>query len=89
MELDLGKAFINIRRVFGYEAHFMSFAAIVASINGTEGSNYHICNTVIAIIKMPGNRLGSIIANNCTPSLVPVVLKQAREKTWVLYETGT
>jgi hypothetical protein len=46
MELDIRKAFINARRVnsakFGYEAHFMSFAAIVASRNGTEGSNYHI-----------------------------------------------
>ena len=80
MELYLGKAFVNTRGVFGYEVHFMSFAAIVASRNGTEGSNYHICNTVIAIIKMSGNRLVSIIANNCTPSLVPVVLKQAREK---------
>jgi hypothetical protein len=38
------KAFINTRGVnsakSGYEAHFMSFAAIVASRNGTEGSNY-------------------------------------------------
>jgi hypothetical protein len=43
MALNIGKAFINTRRVnsakFGYEAHFMSFAAIVASRNGTEGSN--------------------------------------------------
>jgi hypothetical protein len=72
-ELNTGKAFINTRRVnsakFEYEAHFMSFAAIVASRNGTEGSNYHIRNTVIAIIKMSGNRLVSIIANNCTPML--------------------
>jgi hypothetical protein len=46
MELNIGKAFINTGRVnsakFGYEAHFMSFAAIVASRNGTESSNYHI-----------------------------------------------
>jgi hypothetical protein len=39
-ELNIGKAFINTRRVnsakFGYEAHFMSFAAIVASRNGTD-----------------------------------------------------
>ena len=43
MALNIRKAFINARRVnsakFGYEAHFMSFAAIVASRNGTEGSN--------------------------------------------------
>jgi hypothetical protein len=46
MALNIRKAFINTRRVnsamFGYEAHFMSFATIVASRNGTEGSNYHI-----------------------------------------------
>jgi hypothetical protein len=46
MALNMGKAFINTGRVnsakFGYEAHSMSFAAIVASRNGTEGSNYHI-----------------------------------------------
>jgi hypothetical protein len=43
MALNIRKAFINARRVnsakFGYEAHFMSFAAIVASRNGTDGSN--------------------------------------------------
>ena len=27
---------------FGNEAHFMSFAAIIATRNGTEGSNFHI-----------------------------------------------
>jgi hypothetical protein len=27
---------------FGNEAHFMSFAASVATRNGTEGSNFHI-----------------------------------------------
>jgi hypothetical protein len=45
-ELNTGKAFINTRRKnsakFGYEAHFMSFAAIVASRNGTECSKYYI-----------------------------------------------
>jgi hypothetical protein len=44
--LNIGKAFVNTRRMnsakFGCEAHFMSFAAIIASRNGTEGSNYHI-----------------------------------------------
>jgi hypothetical protein len=75
MELDIGNTFINTRGVnsakFGYEAHFMSFASIVASRNGTEGLNYHIRNTVIviAIIKTSGNRLVSIIANNCMPML--------------------
>ena len=46
MALNVGKAFINTRRVnsakFGYEVHFMSFVANIASRNGTEGSNYHI-----------------------------------------------
>jgi hypothetical protein len=43
MELNIGKAFINTRKVnsarFGYEAHFMSFAAIVNCFqkSGTEG----------------------------------------------------
>jgi hypothetical protein len=40
------KTFINTIGVdsakFGNERHFMSFAAIVASRNGTEGSNFHI-----------------------------------------------
>jgi hypothetical protein len=40
MALNIGKAFINARRVnsakLGCEAHFMSFATIVASRNGTE-----------------------------------------------------
>ena len=43
MALNIRKAFINANRVdsakFGYEAHFMSFAAIVASRNRTEDSN--------------------------------------------------
>jgi hypothetical protein len=45
MELNMEKG-IHTRGMncakFGYEAHFMSFATIVASRNGTEGSNYHI-----------------------------------------------
>jgi hypothetical protein len=58
----------------------MSFATIVASRNGTEGSNYHIWNTVIAIIKMAGNRLVSIIANSlrCRP--------QQKHVSWGVYE---
>ena len=47
----------------------MSFAAIVASRNGIEGSNFNIRNTVIASTKMSDNRLISIIANDCTPML--------------------
>jgi hypothetical protein len=46
-ELNIGKMFI-IRTIgvdsakFGNEAHFMSFAGIIAFGNGTEGSNLHI-----------------------------------------------
>ena len=72
-ELNIGKTFINAIGVdsakFENEAHFMSFATTIASRNGTEDSNFHIRNTVIATIKMSGNRLVSIIANDCTPML--------------------
>ena len=44
--LNVTKTFINAKRVdsakFGNEMHFMSFAAIIATRNGTEGSNFHI-----------------------------------------------
>ena len=46
IELNLRKTFINATGVdsakFGNEAHFMSFAVVVASRNGTEGPNFHI-----------------------------------------------
>ena len=42
----LTKTFINAKRVdsakFGNEMHFMSFAAIIATKNGTEGSNFYV-----------------------------------------------
>ena len=48
--------FINAQRVdsakFGNEAHFMSFAAIIATRNGAEGSNFHIRNTMTAIVEV-------------------------------------
>ena len=47
---------------FGNEAHFMSFAAIIATRNGTEGSNFHIRNTMTAIVEVSGNRLVCIVA---------------------------
>ena len=47
---------------FGNEAHFMSFAAIIATKNGTEGSNFHIRNTMTAIVEVSGNRLVCIVA---------------------------
>ena len=44
--LNVTKTFINAKRVdcakFGNEAHFMSFAAIIATRNGTEGSSFRI-----------------------------------------------
>jgi hypothetical protein len=46
LELNIGKMFVNAIGVdsarFGNEAHFMSFAASVATRNGTEGSNFYI-----------------------------------------------
>ena len=52
--LNVTKTFINTKRVnsakFGNEAHFMSFAAIIATRNGTEGPNFHIRNTMTAIV---------------------------------------
>ena len=52
------KAFINAKKVngakFGNEAHFVSFAAIIATRNGTEGSNFHIRNTVIVKVSAKG-----------------------------------
>ena len=44
--LDEGKTLVNTKGVygskFGNETHFLSFAAIVATRNGTEGSNFHV-----------------------------------------------
>ena len=40
----------------------MSFGAIIATRNGTEGSNFHICNTMTAIVEVSGNRLVCIVA---------------------------
>ena len=40
----------------------MSFAAIIATRNGTEGSNFHIRNTMTAIVEVSGNRLVCIVA---------------------------
>ena len=47
---------------FGNEAHFMSFAAIIATRNGTEGLNFHIRNTMTAIVEVSGNRLVCVVA---------------------------
>ena len=63
--LKVTKTFINAKRVdstkFGNEAHFMSFAAIIATRNGTEGSNFHIRNTMTAI---DDPETSSIFSNN-------------------------
>ena len=54
---------------FGNETHFLSFAAIVATRNGTEASNFHVRNAMTARIKMSGNGLVSIVGRNCTTML--------------------
>ena len=46
----------------------MSFATISSPRNGTEASNFHIRNTMTAIITVPGNRLVCIIACDSTTS---------------------
>ncbi len=44
--LNEGKTLVNTKGVygskFGNDTHFLSFAAIVATRNGTEGSNFHV-----------------------------------------------
>ena len=44
--LNEGKTLVNTKGVygskFGNETHFLSFAAIVATRNGTEDSNFHV-----------------------------------------------
>ena len=44
--LNKGKTLVNTKGVygskFGNETHLLSFAAIVATRNGTEGSNFHV-----------------------------------------------
>ena len=40
----------------------MSFAAIIATRIGTEGSNFHIRNTMTAIVEVSSNRLLCIVA---------------------------
>ncbi len=43
---DEGKTLVNTKGVygskFGNDTHFLSFVAIVATRNGTEGSNFHV-----------------------------------------------
>lgn len=45
-------------------SHFLSFAAIIGTRDGTEGTNSHIRDTMIARCKMSGNRLGVIVIVN-------------------------
>ncbi len=44
--LNKGKTLVNTKGVngskFGNETHFLSFAAIIATRNKTEGSNFHV-----------------------------------------------
>ena len=73
VSLNEGKTLVNTMgeygSKFGNETHFLSFAAIVATRNGTEGSNFHVRNAMTARIKMSGNRLVSIVGSNCTTML--------------------
>ena len=49
----------------------MSFAAIVATRNGIEGSDFHIRNTMTAIVEVSGKRLVCIVACNNTTLAKP------------------
>ena len=64
---------MSIKRVnsakFGNGAHFMSFAAIIATRNGTESSNFHIRNTMTVIVKVSAKRLVCIVACDSTTML--------------------
>ncbi len=44
--LNERKTLVNTKEVygskFGNETHFLSFATIIATRNGTEGSNFHV-----------------------------------------------
>jgi hypothetical protein len=74
-ELNTGKTFTTITGMnsarFGNEAHFISFAAIIASSNWTEVSNFHVWKTMIATIKISSDRSASIVGNDpdCTAIL--------------------
>ena len=71
--LNEGKTLVNTKGVygskFGSETHFLFFSAIVATKNGTEGSNFHVQNAMTTRIEMSGNRLVSIVGRNCTTML--------------------
>ena len=49
--LNEGKTLVNTKGVYGFkfgnETQFLSFAAIVATSKGTEGSNFHVWNAMI------------------------------------------
>ena len=71
--LNEGKTLVNTKGVygskFGNETHFLSFAGIVATRDGTEVSNFHVRNAMTTRIEMYGNRLVSIVGRNCTTML--------------------
>ncbi len=50
---------------FGNETHFLSFTAIVATKNWTDGSNFHVRNAMTTRIKC----LVGIVGRNCTTML--------------------
>ena len=46
------------------ESHSLSFAAIIGTRDGTEGTNSHIRDIMTARRKMSGNRFGVIVIVN-------------------------
>ena len=63
---DKRKSFIYARRMKSAksvdETHFLSFTAIICTWDGTEGSNFHILDTMVIRDKMSGSRFGVIVA---------------------------
>ena len=93
MDINIRKTLINTMGVHGAESgnktHFMSFAAIIATRNATEGSNFHIWNTVITSIEMSGNRLVSIATNDSAAVLTKPCPQKSSSFSNVKHATST
>ena len=67
----------------------MSFAAIIATRNGTEGSNFHIWNTMTAIVEVPGNRSVCIVACDSATVLAKPSPQTSSSFSNVMHATST
>ena len=74
LELNVTKALIDAKRVNSakFEAYFMTFATIITTRNGIEGSNYHIRNTMMPLLKCLATGCFAqwlVTAQRCSPNL--------------------